>query len=115
MKSSNLGNTRIAEMTKNVNEVKSILVSQPKPQGQKSPYFALSEKYHLKIDFRPFIQVEPVTLKEFRQQKINILDHTAVIFTSRKAVDHFFDICKLYTRLLRLFPEPINFDIISIK
>jgi uroporphyrinogen-III synthase len=94
MKSSNLGNTRIAEMTKNVNEVKSILVSQPKPQGQKSPYFALSEKYHLKIDFRPFIQVEPVTLKEFRQQKINILDHTAVIFTSRNAVDHFFDICK---------------------
>jgi len=52
-------------MTKKANEVKSILVSQPKPQGLKSPYFALAEKYNLKIDFRPFIQVVPVLLKEF--------------------------------------------------
>ncbi len=81
-------------MTNNLNRVKSILVSQPKPQNKKSPYFALAEKYDLKIDFRPFIQVEPVTIKDFRQQKIDILDHTAVIFTSRNAVDHFFNICK---------------------
>jgi uroporphyrinogen-III synthase len=81
-------------MTKNLNEVRSILVSQPRPQGQKSPYFDLAEKYNLKIDFRPFIQVEPVSMKEFRQQKIDILKHTAVIFTSRNAVDHFFNICK---------------------
>ena len=94
MKTSNLGNTRIVEMTKNLDEVKSILVSQPKPQGRKSPYFGLAEKYSLKIDFRPFIQVEPVSLKDFRQQKIDILDHTAVVFTSRNAVDHFFNICK---------------------
>lgn len=81
-------------MTKKLVKVNSILVSQPKPAGNKSPYFDLAKKYDLKIDFRPFIQVEPVPLKEFRQQKINILDHTAVIFTSRNAVDHFFSICK---------------------
>lgn len=81
-------------MTKKLVRVNSILVSQPKPAGNKSPYFELADKYNLKIDFRPFIQVEPVPLKEFRQQKINILDHTAVIFTSRNAVDHFFSICK---------------------
>ncbi|MGI9545248.1 MAG: uroporphyrinogen-III synthase [Cyclobacteriaceae bacterium] len=81
-------------MTKKLVKVNSILVSQPKPAGNKSPYFDLAKKYDLKIDFRPFIQVEPVPLKEFRQQKISILDHTAVIFTSRNAVDHFFSICK---------------------
>ena len=72
---------------------KSILVSQPKPQSSNSPYFALASKYNLKIDFRPFIQVEPLTANEFRKQKIEILDHTAVIFTSRNAVDHFFHMC----------------------
>ena len=71
-------------------EVKSILVSQPKPANENSPYFKLAEKYKLKVDFRPFIQIEPISLKEFRQQKIDILSHTAVIFTSRNAVDHFF-------------------------
>jgi uroporphyrinogen-III synthase len=77
-----------------VKPVKSILVSQPKPKDDNSPYYKLAEKYKLKIDFRPFIQIEPVNVKEFRQQKINILDHTAVIFTSRNAIDHFFNICK---------------------
>jgi len=75
-------------------KIKSILVSQPKPQTEKSPYFDLAEKYHLDITFRPFIQVEGVPAKEFRQERINILDHTAVIFTSRTAIDHFFRICK---------------------
>ncbi len=74
--------------------VKSVLVSQPKPTNPNSPYFALAKKYDIKIDFEPFIQVEPVSIKEFRQQKINILSHTAIIFTSRNAVDHFFDLCK---------------------
>lgn len=73
--------------------VKSILVSQPQPKGDKSPYFKLAEKFNIKVDFRPFIQVDPVDLKEFRKQKIDILNHTAVIFTSRNAVDHFFSIC----------------------
>ncbi|UXP33754.1 uroporphyrinogen-III synthase [Reichenbachiella agarivorans] len=71
-------------------KVSSILVSQPKPSDEKSPYFVLAEKYKLKIDFRPFIQIDPVDIKEFRKQKIDILSHTAVIFTSRNAVDHFF-------------------------
>ncbi len=71
-------------------EVRSILVSQPKPSDSKSPYYQLAEKYNLKIDFRPFIQIEPADIKDFRKQKIDILAHTAVIFTSRNAVDHFF-------------------------
>ncbi|EIM75061.1 uroporphyrinogen-III synthase [Nitritalea halalkaliphila LW7] len=74
--------------------VKSILVSQPKPADVNSPYFQLAEKYKLKIDFRPFIQVEPLPIREFRKQKIEILKHTAIIFTSRNAIDHFFTICK---------------------
>lgn len=82
------------EVSDRLTPVKSILVSQPKPKDDKSPYYKLAEKYNLKVDFRPFIQVESVPVKEFRQQKVNILDHTAVIFTSRNAVDHFFNICK---------------------
>ena len=70
--------------------VKSILVSQPEPSDPGSPYHKLAEKYNLKIDFRQFIEIDPVDIKEFRKQKVNILDHTAVIFTSRNAVDHFF-------------------------
>lgn len=73
-----------------LNKVSSILVSQPEPNEPNSPYHKLAEKYNLKIDFRQFIQIDPVDYKEFRKQKVNILDHTAVIFTSRNAVDHFF-------------------------
>lgn len=73
--------------------VKNILVSQPEPKDDKSPYYKLADKFNIKVDFRPFIQVDPVDLKEFRKQKIDILNHTAVIFTSRNAVDHFFSIC----------------------
>ncbi|MFC2175674.1 uroporphyrinogen-III synthase [Bacteroidota bacterium] len=76
-----------------MDKVKSILVSQPKPEGDKSPYFDLAQKHNLKIDFRPFIHVEGVDAKEFRTQRINILDHTAVILTSKNAADHFFRIC----------------------
>ena len=78
------------EDPKRIKKVGSILVSQPKPSGDKSPYFGLAEKYNLKIDFRPFIQINPIDVKDFRRQKINILDFSAVIFTSRNAVDHFF-------------------------
>jgi len=63
-------------------KVSSLLVSQPKPTDEKSPYYGLAEKFNLKVDFRPFIEVQPVDLKEFRKQKIDILAHTAVIFTS---------------------------------
>ena len=74
--------------------VRSILVSQPEPKADDSPYLKLSEKYSIKIDFRPFIHIEPVSVKDFRKQKVDILNHTAVIFTSRNAVDHFFGLCK---------------------
>ena len=74
--------------------IKSILVSQPKPENKKSPYFGLSEKHNVKVDFRSFIHVEGVGVKEFREQKINFADFTAVILTSRKAVDNFFRICE---------------------
>ena len=79
---------------KNEGKVRSILVSQPKPIDPNNTYQKLAEKYNLKIDFRPFIQVEAVSYKEFRSYKIDILAHTAVIFTSRNAVDNYFRICK---------------------
>lgn len=82
------------EVKDRLKTVKSILVSQPKPKDEKSPYYVLAKKYNLKIDFRPFIQIESVPAKEFRKQKISILDHSAVIFTSRNAVDHYFNVCK---------------------
>ena len=72
--------------------VKTILVSQPKPESERSPYFDLADKYKLKIDFRPFINVEGVNTREFRDQKIELSMHTAVLFTSKTAVDHFFRI-----------------------
>jgi uroporphyrinogen-III synthase len=79
--------------TDRMRKVKSILVTQEAPADTNSPYLKLAEKFNLKIEFRPFIQVEPVPVKEFRKQKIDILQHTAIIFTSRNAVDHFFTIC----------------------
>lgn len=82
------------ELKDRVKQVKSILVSQPKPKDDKSPYYKLAEKYGIKVDFRPFIQVDPVDVKEFRKQKVNVLDYSAVIFTSRNAVDHYFSMCK---------------------
>ncbi|MDD6472934.1 MAG: uroporphyrinogen-III synthase [Bacteroidales bacterium] len=74
-------------------EIKKILVSQPKPTTEKSPYFDIANKYNVEIVFRPFIKVERLTSKEFRQQHISVLDHTAVVFTSRHAIDHFFNLC----------------------
>lgn len=74
-------------------KVKSVLVTQPKPENDKSPYFDLADKYKLKVDFRPFIHVEGLTAQEFRQNRINIADYSAIILTSRNAVDHFFRLC----------------------
>jgi uroporphyrinogen-III synthase len=74
-------------------KIKSILISQPKPENDKSPYYDLAKKYNLKVDFRPFITVSPVHYKEFKTQKINILDFTAIILNSRNSVDHFFRLC----------------------
>ncbi|MEG2480111.1 MAG: uroporphyrinogen-III synthase, partial [Mucinivorans sp.] len=69
-------------------KIRRILISQPQPATDKSPFSELSAKHNLEIDFFPFITIEGVLLREFRAQRVDILDHTAVIFTSRTAVDH---------------------------
>ncbi|HCC85157.1 MAG TPA: uroporphyrinogen-III synthase [Porphyromonadaceae bacterium] len=94
----------------NARKVKKILISQPKPNSEKSPYYDLAEKYHLEIHFYPFIKVERVSLKEFRQQRINILDFTAIIFTARTAVDKFFSICE---EMKITIPETMKYFCVS--
>lgn len=76
------------------NKVKTILVSQPEPKVENSPYFELSQKHKVKVDFRPFIHVEGVPAKEVRQQKVDISQFTAIILTSKNAVDHFFRVAE---------------------
>lgn len=77
-----------------IRKVESILVTQARPTDDKSPYFELADRYNIKVDFRAFLEIRGVSFKDFRRQRINILEHTAIIFTSRNAVDHFFRICK---------------------
>ena len=86
--------------------IKKILVSQPKPASEKSPYFEIAEKYDVNIDFRPFIKVEPLSAKEFRQQRVSILDFSAVVFTARTAIDHFFHLCE---ELRVVIPETMKY------
>lgn len=74
--------------------IKNILISQPAPQGGRSPYAGITEKYALNIDFTPFFKVEGLSVKEFRAQHINILDYTAIVFCSKMAIDSFFRICE---------------------
>lgn len=74
--------------------IKKILVSQPKPSSEKSPYYDIAERFGVELVFRPFIKVEGITAREFRNQKVSILDHTAIVFTSRHAIDHFFTLAK---------------------
>ena len=81
-------------------------MSQPKPTSEKSPYYDIAEKYGVKIDFRPFIKVESLSAKEFRQQKVSILDYTAIVFTSRHAIDHFFHLC---TEMRVTIPETMKY------
>lgn len=78
----------------NSRKVKRVLISQPKPESDKSPYYELAKKFKLEIDFFPFICLEPIPGKEFRKQKIEIPNFTAIIFTSRNAIDHFFRTCE---------------------
>ena len=91
-------------------KIKSILVSQPKPETEKSPYFDLAKKFNVKIDFRPFIHVEGVPAKDFRKDKVNILDFTAVIFTSRNAVDHYF---RMAGEMRLVIPDTMKYFCIS--
>ena len=74
--------------------IKKILVSQPKPTSEKSPYYDIASKFDVDLVFRPFIKVEGMSAKEFRTQKVSILDYTAIVFTSRHAIDHFFTLAK---------------------
>lgn len=74
-------------------KVKTILISQPKPENDKNPYYELSKKYNLIETFRQFIKIEGIPVKDFRSQRIDILEHKAVILTSRMAVDHYFRMC----------------------
>ena len=91
-------------------KVNKILVSQPKPASDKSPYFDIARKFGVTIDFKQFIKVEAVSSKEFRQQKVTILDHTAIVFTSRHAIDHFFGLC---TELRVSVPETMKYFCVS--
>jgi len=92
--------------------IKKILVSQPKPTSEKSPYFDIEKKFKVKIDFRPLIHIERLTTKEFRAEKVSILDHTAVVFNSRHGIDHFFSMCK---DLRIVVPEDMKYFFISEK
>lgn len=73
--------------------IRSLLVTQARPSGEASPYTPLTQRFGVRVDFREFIQIEPVSYKDFRKDKVYPLDFTAIIFTSRNAVDHFFRIC----------------------
>lgn len=74
--------------------IRTILITQPRPDTEKSPYFELARKYEVNLEFHPFIRLEGISAKEFRKQKIEIANYTAVIFTSRNAIDHFFRMCE---------------------
>jgi uroporphyrinogen-III synthase len=74
--------------------VKKILITQPRPETDKSPYFELARKYDVELAFHPFIRLEPIAAKDFRKQKIEISGYSAVVFTSRHAIDHFFRMCE---------------------
>jgi uroporphyrinogen-III synthase len=91
-------------------KVKKILISQPAPKTEKSPYFDIAEKYHVLMEFRPFIRVEGLEAKEFRQQRINIQDYTAVVFTAKTAIDHYFSLCE---ELRITMPETMKYFCIS--
>jgi uroporphyrinogen-III synthase len=77
-----------------IKQTRSILITQPKPESDKSPYFELARKYNVELTFLPFIKLEPIPAREFRRQKIDIASYSAVIFTSRNAIDHFFRTCE---------------------
>jgi len=91
-------------------KIKSILVTQPEPTTLKSPYSDLAESTSVKIDFRPFVQVEGVSAKEFRQTRIHINDFSAIIFNSRTAIDHFF---RLAQELRVTIPDTMKYFCIS--
>lgn len=87
-------------------KIKRILISQPKPENDRSPYFEIISKHNVDLEFYPFIKVEQLPASEFRKQKVYIKDYTAIIFTSRTAVNHFFRMC---TDLRHQVPESLKY------
>ena len=92
--------------------IKKILVSQPKPASEKSPYYDIAKEFGVELVFRPFIKVEGITAKEFRQQKISIPNYTAIVFTSRHAIDNFF---KLAKELRVTIPEDLKYFCVTSR
>lgn len=92
--------------------IKKILVSQPAPTSEKSPYFDLEQRLDIKFTFKPFIRVEGLSVREFRDQRVNILDHSAVVFNSLNAIDHFFRLAK---EMRLTLPEDMKYFGISEK
>ena len=90
--------------------IKKILVSQPDPKTEKSPYYDIAEKYGVQIIFRPFIKIDPVAAKDFRTRRINMLDYSAVIFTAKTAIDHYF---RLSEELRIQIPEAMKYFCIT--
>jgi uroporphyrinogen-III synthase len=94
-------------------KVKNVIISQPQPPNyEKSPYFELAKKFNLNIVFKKFIKIDPVSAQEFRRTKINLHDHSAVIFTCNNAVDHYFRLCK---EMRMMVPETTKYFCISEK
>ena len=94
-------------------KVKNVIISQPQPPNyEKSPYYDLAKKHNLNITFKKFILIEPVSAQEFRRARINILDHTAIIFTCNNAVDHFFRLAK---EMRLLIPDSTKYFCVSEK
>jgi len=91
-------------------KIKKILISQPRPEIERSPYFEIARNFNVEVDFRPFIQVEGVPAKEFRKQRIDVLSYNAVIMTSKNAVDNYFRICN---EMRVIVPETMKYFCIS--
>ncbi len=91
-------------------KIKKILVSQPKPLSDKSPYFQIAQKHKVKVDFHQFIRLEPLTTREFRAQKIDILKYSAIIFNSKHGVDFFFQLCN---ELKIIMPDSMHYFCVS--
>lgn len=86
--------TGVTKAVEKAKSIQKILITQPRPDSDKSPYFELARKYNVELDFHPFIRLEGITARDFRKQKIEIQNYTGVIFTSRNAIDHFFRTCE---------------------
>lgn len=93
-------------------KIKKILVSQPKPAGDKSPYFDIEKKYGVEIVFKPLIKVEGLSLQEFRAQRVEVKDFTAIVFTARTAIDHFFRLCE---EMRYTVPDTMKYFCVSEK